>query len=292
MKLSFKFGGKIRALRFDDNERVKKGAILAELDTVELLAQREKARESLKKAERDLARMEKLQSRNIISLSSSQDARSTAILASAELKMVEDRLKHARIRAPFTGRIREKRAEALEVVGSGVPVAVLTRMDPIVVKITVADHDLQKVKTGSGVSIHVDTYPQEVFRGCIRRVDTSADPLSRTFRAEILVQNPDEKLRPGQIARVTLVNPDLEPAVFLPMDCILGFGEAPYVYVVKGKKAFRRPVRIGRILEGDVEILKGVSPGDRIVISGQEYLTHGLSVRAANESSRPGLPES
>ena len=107
-KLSFKFGGKIRALRFDDNDPVRKGALLAELDTAELLAQREKARESLKKAERDLARMETLRSKNIIALSSSQDARSAAVLASAELKMVEDRLRNARILAPFTGRIREK----------------------------------------------------------------------------------------------------------------------------------------------------------------------------------------
>jgi RND family efflux transporter MFP subunit len=292
MKLSFKFGGKIRALRFDDNERVKKGAILAELDTVELLAQSEKARESLKKAERDLGRMEKLHSQNIIALSSSQNARSTAVLASAELKMVEDRLKHARILAPFTGRIREKRAEALEVVGAGVPVAVLTRMDPIVVEITVADHDLEKVKPGLEVSVHVDTCPDKAFKGHIRSLDTSADPLSRAFSVEIQVPNPDESLHPGQIARVTLVNTDSEPAVFLPLDCILGFGEAPYVYVVKEKKAFRCPVGIGRILERDVEILEGVNPGDRVVVSGQEYLTHHLPVRVTNESSMTGLPES
>lgn len=292
MKLSFTFGGKIRTLRFDEHDRVEKGALLAELDTVELLARKEKAGENLQKAKRDLARMEKLHSREIIPLASSQDARSAAVLASAELKMVEDRLKHARIRAPFSGRIREKRAEAGEVAGAGVPVAVLTRMDPIVVNITIADHDLPKVTPGLEVSVRVDTYPREVFKGPVRRVDTSADPLSRAFSAEVLIPNPDEKLRPGQIARVTLVNTDLDPAVFLPMDCLLGFGEAPYVYVVEGDTAYRRPVGVGRILEGDIEILTGVKAGDRIVVSGQEYLTHGLSVQLANGSSADGLPAS
>lgn len=278
MKASFKFGGKIQALHFDDNQWVGKGTLLAELDTRELRARKEKALESLKKAERDLARMEKLHSREIIALSSSQDARSTAVLAAAELKMVEDRLRHARIRAPFTGRIREKRAEAWEVIGAGVPVAILTRMDPILIKMTVADHDLRTVTTGREVSVRVDTDPEKDFRGHVIRIETSADPLSRAFSAEIRVPNPGEVLRPGQIARVTLLNPVPEPAVYLPLDCILGFGESPYVYAVHEDKASRSPVRIGRLIDGAAEILEGVNPGDRIVVSGQEYLTHGLSV--------------
>lgn len=282
-KLSFKIGGKIAALHFEDDQWVKKGEFLAELDTRELLATKEKALENKKKTKRDLERMEKLHQRNIVPLSSSQDAESAYVLASAELKRVEDHLRNAFIRAPFSGRIREKLAEVSEVVGSGVPVAILTSMDPILIKITVSDHDLRYISKGMEAQVFVDTFPDTSFAGTVRNIGTSADTLSRSFQAEILVHNKDEKLRPGQIARIHIRHETAAPSIFIPMDCILGFGDNPYVYEVAEGRARRLSVKVDRFLGEEAEITEGLAEGDCVVISGQEYLREGLPVRVVEE---------
>ena len=105
MKVSFKIGGKINELSFKEGDLVRKGKPLAELDTTEILARKEKAVENRNKAKRDLARMEKLHQRKIVPLSSLEDSQTLLISAGAELKIIEDTLKNSRISVPFTGRI-------------------------------------------------------------------------------------------------------------------------------------------------------------------------------------------
>ena len=108
MKMGFKIGGKIKRLVFTEGQLVKKGKLMAELDMTGLLAQKEKAIENMKKAKRDMERMEKLYKKNIIPQNSFQDAQSVLITAKADIKIVEDGLENSIIRAPFSGRIIKK----------------------------------------------------------------------------------------------------------------------------------------------------------------------------------------
>lgn len=274
MNVAFKIGGKIITLNFDEGDSVKRGKLLAELDTEVLHAQREKAQENKRKARRDLERMEKLFKRKIVPLSSSQDARSLYISAGAELKMVEDRLKSSRISAPFSGRITQKLAEAGEIVGPGTPIARLTEMNPILVKAAIPDHFINRVQIGKAVQIRVDSHPQEIFKGAVHHLETSADPVSRTFRMEVRIDNAREKLRPGLIARVKLVHREKAPALYIPLDSILGFGSNAFVFVVKNQIAEKRHVIIGKIISEEVEILEGLNTGETVVVSGHAYLKH------------------
>jgi membrane fusion protein (multidrug efflux system) len=73
------------------------------------------------------------------------------------------------------------------------------------------------------------------------------------------------------------------PAVFVPLDCILGFGENPYVYTVLDGRAQRKTVTIGRLLEEDAEVKEGLSVGDRVVVAGQEYLKEGLPIQIVED---------
>ncbi len=278
IKLGFKLGGKITHLHFEEGQRIQAGTRLAELDTTEWLAQKEKALENQSKSKRDLERMEKLFSQKIVPESSLQDARSTCKLAGAELKIVEDALVNSSIKAPFSGRIIKKLAEEGEIVGPGTPIALLAKMDPILVKAAIPDHLIPKIHVGDHAVIKVDWDPSNSFSGTVRRMEPVADPVTRTIRAEILVANPKEILKPGLMARVEIVHREAEPCIYLPLDAVLGLGVNPHIFIIKDQKAERRQIKTGRVMEDQIEITEGLACGEAVVISGQSYLRDGQGV--------------
>lgn len=272
MKVAFKIGGKIKSLAFEEGQLIEEDSLLGELDTIELMAKKEKAFENRNKAKRDLDRMEKLFNKKITPLASFQDAGSLYISAEAELKIVQDSLENSSIKAPFTGRIIKKLSEVGEVVSPGSPIAILAEIDPILVKASVPDNFIRKVKAGQTACVRVDSYPQKIFKGTINRLETTADPLSRTFRMEVRISNTGEKLRPGLIARVEVIHRKKGDGIFIPLDAIVEFGSSPTVYVVKDLMAEKRIIKTGDIMGENVEALEGLIPGEEVVISGQTYL--------------------
>lgn len=277
-KVSFKIGGKIKRLGFEEGQYVKKGKLLAELDTIELLARQEQSIEKKNKAKRDLERMEKLYKKRIVSLASFQDARSVFISAQAELKIVQDRLGNCAIRAPFSGRITKKLSEVGEIVSPANPIGILTEMNPILVKAAVPDTVINTIRSAQTAQIRVDSYPQEIFNGVIQRLEMTADPLSRTFGMKIRLANSHEKLRPGLIARVKVRCGKRDTGIFIPLDAIIGFGSRHAVFIVKEGVAKRRRINTGAITGDHVEVFAGLIPDENLVVSGQEYLTDGQKV--------------
>ena len=272
MKVGFKLDGKITDLTFEEGQWIQKNALLAQLDTTELLAQKEKVLESLAKAERDLERMEKLFRQKIVPESSLQDAQSAYNLSSAELKIVEDALKNSRITAPFTGKIIKKLAEEGEVVGTGTPIALLAEMDPILVKAAIPDHLIPKINRGDTLGIKVDWAPRKRFSGIIHRMESVADPVTRTIRVEILVANPHNTLKPGLMAQIEMTHQDHEAHIYLPLDAVIGLGKEPFIFVIQDLHAQKREIKTGKVIQEEVQIIKGLAPGETVVISGQEYL--------------------
>ncbi|MBI4772633.1 MAG: efflux RND transporter periplasmic adaptor subunit [Deltaproteobacteria bacterium] len=272
VKAGFKIGGKIRSLTFEEGQLVRKGALLARLDPTELLEQKRKAEEQESKARRDLDRMEKLYGKGTVPLSSFQDAASLHVSAEAELNIVNEQLENCELPSPLTGRVTKKLSEVGEVVGPGTPVALLTEMDPILVKAAAPDHLLPQIHPGQTVDVEPDRRPPTRFQGKVTRIESSADPLSRTFHIEVLLENPDEALRPGLIVRVeVIVDPD-HRGIVLPLDAVLDFGTDPSVFVVREGTAHKRSIAMGEVRGSEVELLQGLAPGDMVVVSGQEYL--------------------
>ena len=272
MKLAFKLAGKLARLDLEEGRRIKKGTLLARLDTMEWEAQKEKALENQAKARRDLERMEALREKKIVPESSWQDARSAYNVSCAELKVIEDALENCTVTAPFTGKIMRKLAEEGEVIGAGTPFALLGETDPILVKAAVPDRLLPRIKAGDTAVIRVDWEPDRQYTGTIRRLETSADPVTRTIRAEIRVPNPDETLKPGLLARVVLEGREAEACIHVPLEAVIGFGRDPYVFVVEDLHAHKRKIALGRVIREEVEIIEGLVPGETVVVSGQEYL--------------------
>ncbi|MBW1723207.1 MAG: efflux RND transporter periplasmic adaptor subunit, partial [Deltaproteobacteria bacterium] len=277
-KVGFKIGGKIKALLFDEGARVERGAPMGRLERAELLARRRKALEQRNKAKRDLDRMERLYRQKSVPKAALQDARSALITIEAEVDIVEDLLKNTVVHAPFSGLVTRKLAEVGEVVPAGGPIAILAETDPILLKAAVSDTLIPRIHKGQSARIRAGCAPGTLFKGRVLRLEPLADPLSRTLRVVIRLDNPGGKLRPGLVARVEIPEGVKAPALWVPLDALFDLGSAPYLFVVKNGKALKRLVRTGDITGPEVEILEGLSPGDQVVIAGGEYLSDGQKV--------------
>lgn len=281
VKLSFRLGGEVVELPFDEGDRVNRGDVLARLDRTEIQARARQARVGLDKAQRDLERARKLYEEETATLQQFQDATSAFEKAEADLVIAEHNLTHLEIQAPFSGRIAFRFVQERELIPPGTPALVLVDIQEVKVEVGVSDSDIGKIRREDRADIRVDAYPSETFVGRVARKAIAADPTSGTFKVEIAVENRDERLLPGMIAQATM---HIQPhtGMFVPMEALSrGSGGKGALFVTDPTmdRVHRREVTIGAVVGDQVEVFGGIEPGDKVVAGGSTYLKDGDSVR-------------
>jgi RND family efflux transporter MFP subunit len=122
-------------------------------------------------------------------------------------------------------------------------------------------------------------WEEGTFSGRVLRLAPTLDPMTRTLRAEVAVENPDGNLRPGMFVEVTLIAERRENVAVVPRQAVTERGGRKVVFVLNGQKVNQRDVGVGLGDDEMIEIRQGVEPGERIVVRGLETLTDGTSVR-------------
>ena len=135
-------------------------------------------------------------------------------------------------------------------------------------------------KKGDKVEVVADALTGKVFEGKVRKIYPTIDPATRTFTAEVVVNNPKRELRPGMFARVT-VNFGVNTNVVIPDVAVVkqqGSGER-FVYVLNedGTVTYQK-VSLGRRMDAEYEVLEGLSDGAKVVTGGQIRLKDGIKV--------------
>jgi membrane fusion protein, heavy metal efflux system len=140
--------------------------------------------------------------------------------------------------------------------------------------------DLADVRTGDDVVVESDAYPGS-FHGRISYVSPALDPNTRTLQARIVVDNPGEKLKRDMYCTVTVTAGFIRNAIAVPDSSVLrDDNNQPFVYLATGANQFgRRDVEIGQSLEGKTQILRGLSPGERVVGDGSLFLQFANSLQ-------------
>jgi membrane fusion protein, heavy metal efflux system len=178
--------------------------------------------------------------------------------------------------APIGGEVVERLVAPGQVMQAGQTQAfTISDMSTVWVLANLYQGDLAYVKTGDSVVVQTDAYP-ESFRGKISYVSAALDPSTRTLQARIEVENPGEKLKRDMYCTATVTAGVISNAITVPDASVLRDDESenmPYVYVAVGSNQFgRRDVVIGDSQNGQTQILKGLSVGDKVVGDGSLFL--------------------
>lgn len=284
MRLAFKVGGLIRRLAVDSGDRVRRGQVLAEIDTTEIDAQLKEVRELDAKAARDLERGERLYADKVLALEPLQNLRTQRELAAARLKSTNFNRGHAVITAPADGIVLQRLAREHELVPSGQPVLVLGSVARgYVVRAAVADRELLQIHLADPARVRIDALPGREFAGAVSERSGAADPATGLFPIEVRLAPTDAPLVSGLVA-----NLQLSPGgpgdllVRIPAGALVeADGQRGSVFVLEDGHARRREVQIA-FLDGDeIALRDGVRADELVITEGAAYLDDGERVAIA-----------
>jgi RND family efflux transporter MFP subunit len=290
-------GGRIAKIYIEEGERVRKGQLLAELDTRAARLQMEQAEAAVavaqanyNDAEKNMERMERLIKENAVSEQQYEKIKLTFESAEAQLNQAKAALNLSMynldvsiMEAPFSGVVASKNAEVGDVInpmmgGFSPNSGVVTLMDfsRVKIEVDVSHQDVVRIEKGQSAFMAVSAFPGQLFPGRVSVVNVTADPTTKKFHVEVAADNPDFLLRPNTFGEILIEVSSHEDALVVPQNAIL---ENKYVFIVNEDNTVRRQeVSIGLENTDMVEILNGVQSGDRVVVEGSYGLDDGTKI--------------
>ena len=206
------------------------------------------------------------------------------LLASeAARDLAAKKLDDATIRAPFPGAVKERLVSPGEFLRVQSPVEVIVRTDQLRARLSVPEKYAGSLKLGASVEIHVEAYPNEVFRGQLVRINPSVSQESRSFEVEALLANPAGRLKPGFFIQATIPSELQESALTVPEQAVNYRYGVYKVFVVNGAQVEEREIKAGPRQEGRVEVVEGLKAGDRVALAVEGELFSGAQVREGKE---------
>lgn len=213
-------------------------------------------------------------------------------VAEAQLEKANTLMQYTRIVAPFDGVITQRLVDRGAFVQSAaatsrpVPMLTIQRIDVLRIFLDVPESDVPFVRAGVPVRIRPFGDWIEPLDAAVSRVASSLNPGTRTMRAEIDLPNPTGLLLPGMYAQVTIELDAQENALTLPATTLLTESGQAYVFTVRGERAVRTAVKIGRDDGIRVEITAGLGDDDRVVATGKGLISDGDPVRPVRKDTR------
>ncbi len=173
------------------------------------------------------------------------------------------------IRSPIAGRILARHATVGEVVDPGTTLFEIADLTRVWVMGRVFARDVESAQMGAPATLSLRSVPERNWTGTLDYVAPALDADTRTLPVRMVLDNEDGSLRPGLFGTLRLPGSDTTPALTIAATAVQSIEGEPYVFIPEGEEAFRAvPMRIGRRDHGRVEVLEGLSAGDRYVASG------------------------
>src|ERR1700704_5487931 len=259
-------------------------------------------------ADRESVRAQGLNSAGVISPQALDTAKTTAeslhskiALTKEQVRAADSRIGMAQqdadnciVRAPFDGIVVSKDAQRGEIVspisaGGGFTrtgIATLVDMNSLEIEVDVNESYIARVQEGQRVTATLDAYPDRELPAKVRTVIPTADRQKATVKVRISFDKLDETILPDMGVKVAFFgaapvqgkNSGAEARALVPKSAVHIDGGKQIVFLVRDQKLERRAVSLGAERGGDVEIMAGLAPGDKLVVSGADKLREGQAV--------------
>ncbi len=316
VKVFSKVPDRITRFYVDEGDEVTKGDLIAEVEATQMNQAVRRVKAALAAAEAQLAnvsdeyqRAERLFSENAMSKqqydairTQHEAAQSQVEQAKAGLASAQSSLKDASITAPISGIIGKRNYEEGDMASPQLPVVTIVQIDNVKMVFDATDKEFGKLKLGQPAQVEVTSYPDELFQGNIIKISPILDPITRLASIEILIPNPESKLKPGMFARTEVTIGLLEDKIIIPryaaivtttLKSIQGTDRVVkeyHVYTINdSSKAVQRSLGVEYVNHNYIAVNSGIEIGDKIVISGQNKLLDGTVVNIISEKEEAVL---
>lgn len=317
--LASKITSRLEWLGVEEGSLVQAGQVVAQLERADAEAQldraraeeraaaadRDRATAELDDATRNEARMRKLVAANVVARADYDAAQARLESAQAAQRATVDRLASARanrsnagvsleycaIRAPFAGVVLTKNADVGDIItplgaasSAKASVVTIADMGSLLVEADVSETSVSRIRVGMPCEIMLDALPEQRFPARVHMIVPTADRSKASVMVKVRFDALDARVLPEMSARVAFLArepqpEDRAPRVVVPQAAVLATGTSPQVFVVRDGRVSRVAVRTGALFGDMVEIVEGVAPGARVVLSPPASLEDGDRVK-------------
>ncbi|MGA8134295.1 MAG: efflux RND transporter periplasmic adaptor subunit, partial [Pseudomonas gingeri] len=189
---------------------------------------------------------------------------------------------------PIAGELQSLEVRAGMSVSAGMSLARINGLGSVWLDTAIPEAQATSVQVGASVSVALSAYPGQTLAAKVVAVLPSVDPQNRTLTVRSQLPNPDGKLRPGMFASVRLADPDPTPSLLVPSEAVIRTGKRTLVMLAREEGRYQpKEIRIGRESGGRIEVLDGLSEGQKVVTSGQFLLDSEASLQGIVPTDEP-----
>ena len=279
-------------IRFDDGQRVNKGAVLVEMTNAEESALMEEARLTAEEAKKQLVRTQSLAKTGAVSASTLDELKREYDTAHARFLALQARNKDLLITAPFDGVVGLRDISLGSLITPGQTITTLNDDSKMKLDFTVPAIYLSSLRVGLPIEAQSKDLGEKIFKGKIFSMDNQIDEATRSIKVRAILENPNRELQQG-ILMTVVIHADIRKALVVSEAALIPMGSNNFVFVLQPNKndkaeswvTERRQIFIGQRYKGYVEIEKGLQAGEKVVTHGLQKIRAGQSVKIMAEQS-------
>lgn len=286
LKVSAEVQGTVIQVPLTEGAHVKKGDIIAVIDTRDYENELASIRADYELAQKDLERTKALFEEDLVTKArlDSDAARAGNLLAS--LQNAELRLERCRIRAPISGVLNHLDAKVGLHLNVQDPVAVILDISRVKVSAGIPESDVDEVRKLEYFGITINALERKV-RGRKYFMSKSPESFAHLYKLEMAVDNASGEILPGMFARVNIVKREVRNGFAVPLYAVISRGDEQFIYIEKEGTAHVRMVETG-ILDGwRIQITKGLAENERVIVVGHRSVDEGQAVNVVRTVSDP-----
>lgn len=280
--ISSEMPGKITSLRVKEGDNVKKGQLIATIDTESIEKGIDELQKSMELANDLFERQERLWQKNIGSEIQYLQAKNTKERLEKSLASAELSLKKAKIYAPISGAVTMVLGKQGEITSPGVPIIKLISTRQVKLTADVPETYIRDVKRNDFVNVKVPVLELDK-RARVSRIGNEINNNNRTFEVEVKLDNSKRELKPNLLAMLMINDYSAEDAVAIPLELVQqDVSGNSFVFSAEQKEGkyfvMKKMIETGVAFDGMVEILEGLKGDEMLVTTGSQYLADGQEI--------------
>jgi len=218
--------------------------------------------------------------------------------AEAAVKSAESLLGDATVSAPISGIVGKRYYEDGDMANPAMPLVSIVQMERVKITFDVTEEDLGKLAVGQKANVIVKSYSDRDFTGKVTKISPILDPLTRMAEVEVIIGNPDTKLKPGMYAKVKVITGIIENVIVVPryttiesttLENINGEDQVVknyHVFVADSNRAEHRKLDVIYVNHINIAVSSGIKLGEKLITVGQNYLRDGVPITIAKEEEK------
>lgn len=287
-QLTFNASEAITAIHFNDGDQVKKGDLIAELDSAKAQADFDKTKSSLALAKTKLERVENLLAMEPDSLSKQDvdELKERVELADADVRQKQAIMQDYQIISPFNGKLTNFSQSIGSQISANTVLVTLFNLNPVEVQYSISQSEFGKANKGQEVHVTVEAYHNQLFKGVVSYVAPAVDESSGRVEIRAQLDNPDYLLAPGMFANIEQYFSHSVKRLLVPQNSVIASDKQRFVWLIRDNKAVKQAVTLGNNTnDGYVVIASGVSADDSVVQTGMQNLLEGSPVNILSDKA-------